>query len=362
MPEFLYLYCTFSIKNLKMKTRNLWPAIIALILIKTMPVGVIAQDLYYELVTETDVEYQTLENGTVLSQAGWNNANYEVPVNFPLDFLGLINTDPITNSNTLHGVDLFRPDFINNSIYLFIPYHTALQDIGNYDPGMESLIRYEEKGEEGEKVLSIEYYKAGFTNIEGPEGPTIHTTFKISFLEHNGEIQLHFGPQENREFFNLFHEREGEGPWIYFSQNVIFQDNDVIPEISGVLSGVPDNPTLRPFFGLTPPENLGLNNDPEEGTLYRFIPRPSSTGELSENREISVWPAVTTDFVNVRLSEGIDPGFDYLLIDAGGRVLQNGKISSHNDRIEFHNIPAGHYFLRFENGGESTVKKIVLMD
>jgi|GEM_PF-5829552 len=345
-----------------MKTLNLWPAIIALALIKSLSAGVFAQELYYELVTETDVEYQTLENGTVLSQAGWNNANYVVPVNFPLDFLGLINSDLIVNSSPVIGVELFRPDFINNSLYLFIPYHTSLKDIRNYDPDLESLIRYEVSGEEGERVLSIEYYKAGFTNIEGPEGATIHTTFKISFLEHNGEVQLHFGPQENREFFNLFHEIEGEGPWIYFLQNIVFEGNDLIPEIGGILSGDPENPTLRPFFGLTPPENLGLNDDPEEETLYRFIPRPSSTGDLSENREISVWPAVTTDFVNVRLSEGIDPGFDYLLIDAGGRVLQNGKISSHNDRIEFHNIPAGHYFLRFENGGESTVKKIVLMD
>ncbi|TVR88778.1 MAG: T9SS C-terminal target domain-containing protein [Saprospirales bacterium] len=345
---------------LKFTIRNFLYALGPVLLTILSPLVLFNQELYFDIETETDVEYHPLEDGELLSSPGWTNANFFVPLDFALDFMGTINSGPIENSSPVVGVEFFRPDFDAEAINIFTPYHTSLTDIWNFDADYESKIRYSVTGEEGERVLTIEYYRAGFANMDGSSGVQVNTTFQVSFFEINGEISLHFGPQENREFFHHLHDRDGLGPLIYFVQNMRIEDHDLVVDISGLLSGDPDDPYLEPFFTKEPTEDLtGLTGDPRPGTLYRFVPKSTSTVQIEQSTSVSVWPTIASDYVYVSMEDQPLPEMDYTVIGIDGREFSSGKINGQMNRISILDLPAGSYIVRLESGGKIFVRQIV---
>lgn len=326
-----------------------------------------SQEFPFEIETEHDVAYQPLNDGTVLSEPGWGGdgitVGYEIPFPFQMPHFGIGDGVLRAGWTPDNGVELFFGPSEGEGFDIFVPYQTGLVDINNYDSEMNSLIRYKMEGVEGQRVLILEYFMAGFDNLEGASGATVNTTFQISFHEESGEITLHFGEQNNREIFHVLHERDGLGPIIYFSLNVSLQNNEPLPEVAALLSGEIDDPILVQFDSFEPPEEMeGLRGDPLEGTLYRFQPLPTNSIDYSPENSISVSPNPASTNIYLVSSETENFIESYALFSSTGEEVMSGVWSNNHQSISLNHLDRGIYILWLITPKGPATFRVVKMD
>ena len=86
-----------------------------------------------------------------------------------------------------------------------------------------------------------------------------------------------------------------------------------------------------------------------------------STGEPLENSglDITFFPNPTQGFLNVRNDEPSIGRFTLIVADQNGRILNAGRLSGTNNRVDFTNVPAGVYNLQVVANGKIYSKQIV---
>lgn len=312
----------------------------------------------YTIESEKNVKYQPLDNGTVVSQPGWNWTNFFIEIDFPFSI-------PQFESGPVMLAVFSIPDIGIQLLFLnsegdigdvLIPYNMLLKDIKNYDSNKESIVRYDIQGEIGQRVFILEFFKVGFENLVGTIGATVNTSFQISIFEDTGELKIHFGEQNNRELFDLIFDRIGSGPRISLSLGLGSSGSGNIPVVSGLLSGNVEAPFIVEYYqSYIPPENLdGLLDDPVEGTLYRFIPTPTNTNNHTINNHFSISPNPASDYLNVFWKDSSLGQVKYSIFSVDGRNIISGTLDEPHHRIETSSLNTGIYII--EVSSESTTQ------
>jgi hypothetical protein len=75
--------------------------------------------------------------------------------------------------------------------------------------------------------------------------------------------------------------------------------------------------------------------------------------DLPADFQIKAYPNPVKDILII---ESLEPGFEYQLMDANGRVIRNGIINANSEEIDFSSLSPGTYFLQT---GKKRTHKII---
>jgi len=105
------------------------------------------------------------------------------------------------------------------------------------------------------------------------------------------------------------------------------------------------------------------NSNNDDNALYLLGNAAEKEATLStENNTlselISLYPTITSETLNIELSESLN-NVDYYIYDLQGRTLQNGKLNGKTNVIDVSNFASGLYLLMAEKGQNQTVFRFI---
>jgi type IX secretion system substrate protein len=220
------------------------------------------------------------------------------------------------------GIDVFGADMI---------------DFGFADREAKSHINYELEGTAGNRILKIEWIKAGFYKEVDETGEAeSYAYFQVWLFEEDNHFEMRYGPSYiNNETLCFDYEL---GPYIDFGRA---EDNYSV--IHGYyLEGAPSDPTMTPIetdFDET------LNGNPQSGTTYFFTVGEETTIGIknkAENQEFEIYPNPSNGFFNVKSKD--TEQYQIQVFDILGNKLLDQKVKN-NSTIDISKAPKGTYIV-----------------
>jgi type IX secretion system substrate protein len=293
--------------------------------------------------TVSQRNYTNLENPISISDTIiWDDPEYLIPVGFDFEFMGLTVDTLVVGDNYIgleyslvydedwnqyyyevfSGIDVFGADMI---------------DFGFADREAKSHINYELEGTAGNRILKIEWIKAGFYKEVDETGEAeSYAYFQVWLFEEDNHFEMRYGPSYiNNETLCFDYEL---GPYIDFGRA---EDNYSV--IHGYyLEGAPSDPTMTPIetdFDET------LNGNPQSGTTYFFTVGEETTIGIknkAENQEFEIYPNPSNGFFNVKSKD--TEQYQIQVFDILGNKLLDQKVKN-NSTIDISKAPKGTYIV-----------------
>lgn len=294
----------------------------------------------YKFEVETKA-YTVLENPISINDSEiWNRDNgYPIFLDFDIPIFG-----GVSNSVNIHpGFGFNFPAYGSYHLYFFhLPVNTGgplLQDRGVSEEVSKSALDYEITGNQGERIVKVQWENAGFrwdmdTVIwQGYVTATFSDwiDFQIWFYEEDGRIEIHFGPQSILNPGSYLEFNRGPRP-IFWIKNYWMD-----------LYGDPDNPSYNWFDPWGSWNSGSLSGIPKEGTVLIFV--PDFTASIDETDsfedEISVrWNAVNNellfDFKDIGETQGHVAVYSIV-----GQILFTGELYQNQRSIKIGHMPEG---------------------
>lgn len=95
----------------------------------------------------------------------------------------------------------------------------------------------------------------------------------------------------------------------------------------------------------------------ETGTVVEGVQQPFEISVVTGIEELvrfdfvsSVFPNPTVDILTILIEDKVILNLSYMLLDANGRLLQNGRITGPETRLNLRDHPAAVYFLKVTDG------------
>lgn len=95
------------------------------------------------------------------------------------------------------------------------------------------------------------------------------------------------------------------------------------------------------------------------GTLIKYT-GPTSVNENGMNDNISVYPALANDYINV--DAGISREVHYTIISAAGKTVHSGMLKAGENKIPIGGYPPGTFYIKLQNKNGVVSKKFVVME
>jgi Secretion system C-terminal sorting domain len=207
-----------------------------------------------------------------------------------------------------------------------------------------SEISYLLEGTPGDRVLKVQWRRAGFPN--GLEAD--FANFQIWVYQRTGVIEIRTGPSDVKG-----PEAFGTGPWIgAFIAPVTFASMGEKLWITGD----PAKPVIDRLKNLQFKRVTGV---PPSGTIYRMTPTSASgvEGSDAETGSIEIAPMPARDYVDVRVPSANDA--DIEIMDMSGSVVMEAMVRGGMGRIDISGLPAGVFMMRINDGQRVVSRKIV---
>jgi len=305
---------------------------------------VTAQFPYYLYVL--DETYTPLANPIALTTDTWDDPVVNVPIGFDFSFLN-------TTVNNLWisgfgGVLSINP-VENEPFDLIIVYQSDIIDIGYNDGVMMSPISYEVSGEPGSRICKIEWKNVGFFNEVADLGTSLNTvSFQCWLFEGSNDIDVRFGPNSIKQD-DLAH--DGIGPWIGFVEGFM-QMSQTFNHLYA-LQGSPEAPIVIDWtdFPMNPEEFVFLNEDPMNGTVYRFTSEPMNitSTEVTISNQFQLYPQPANDIINLRFNNRTAAVNEIFIYNLSGDIVQTFSSNHSEIRIDVSDLSQGLYIVRVNN-------------
>lgn len=300
--------------------------------------------------TVTNEPYHDLVGGIQLVDTTWDDPGFIVPLGFNFDFFG-----ETTNSLYSHEVfvgGLFTTNLDIDALNLILAFSVDLIDRG-YDNGENlSPISYKTEGAAGVRVTTLEYNNAGFYSGIVTNGiRQDYINFQLKLYEMNGDIEIHIGPYLTSDPDLDF---EGvPGPVIGLIQAFDFVNLEVNGEVE-LLDGNALDPDIITSFV----ESYVTWPIPEN-TVYRFSGNSTAIDETANfESESFYFPNPCNQFVTLKPELRDEVQSPVFVTNSTGQLV---RIDDQPDQVEFHDLTAGIYQLKFQASDCQVVQRILVM-
>lgn len=297
----------------------------------------------YNFEVENGAIYTPLTGAINLTSKPWGRYNYKVPLGFTTK-IGGIATSYFAIGNWCLAPATDTQGFINT----FLAYGAQLRDRSMVSSGASlSPIRYVIDGISPNRIFKLEYFNAGFEK-EYDNHITLNDSVNIQvwLYETSNIVELRYGTS-NVTYPTEYFDFEKNGPLIGFAKNY----NPKITKWDKIyaLCGTTSAPTIDSSLTMSEHPAL-LSNTPPNGTIYRFIPKTTSSSIATEKlkKSISVYPTVTNGTVNIQ-SNLSDEAKAEIFNVGDGKVLKYYIIKYGLNAIDISQKPNGIYIIRIKN-------------
>lgn len=326
-----------------------------MVLVFTISISSNAQIFPYYFSVESEVTYEPLTDSISLNNGEiWDDPDYIIPVGFEFDFYdNPIDTLYISGTTTF----VLTSSNFDETQNVIIPYASDIIDIGDTsDIESVSEISYKTEGLPGEQILKIEWKNVGFFSEVAQFGTANnYLSFQAWFYEGTNDFEVRFGPN-NIEDDNLVH--DFGAPFLGVIENFDFVLGNF--DVVWYTAGDPLAATLDTAFSITDfyTNFTGLNEDPFDGTVYRFSTSPPvATIDLLVDQMVYVYPTIANEFVNIKIEDLTLSGAEWTLIDGTGRQVMHDSFENNHKQLLVSGIPSGLYYLHVKTEKGFTTKK-----
>lgn len=323
--------CVFPVNNQKFMKKQFLAALISLTAVTAanaqMPYSVSVQDQAY-----TSLTGATNINGNTI----WDEENYIVPLGFSFNFGG----KTMTTINLVNGTGLGTDT--TGVIQLFSIFGTDIIDRGALGTASLSPMRYSVTGAAGSKIFKLELFNFGFADEKYTYNSLNDSAnLQVWLYEGTNAIEVRFGDSKITNLSDYFF---FGGPMIGYVKNMDMGQGEF--DYSYLLKGSPTAPTIDSIAkgGMNFPS---LSSYPPAGTVYKFIPKATTSVKDLLTEKINVFPTQCTDAIFIQNQEM--PDTYYQVVSISGNVLRNGKLENGQTKIDVSNLTAGMYILRVDN-------------
>jgi len=286
----------------------------------------------------------------------WDDNQFIIPIGFDFQFFNSI-MDEIFIEDIASGV-LLTFDTSETGIFpVMLPYGADIVDRGfdtNTDIpslGSESNISYLLEGNEGERILKIEWNNVGFYfELQDDDISSDFTNFQVWLYEGTNEIEIHFGPNSITQPLISFEDEFGTYIGLFSEYDA---DNDLILGETIMLFGNPCSPI--PVF-----EPLAFLNDViPEGTIYKFSFMTSNVEEqLRSSNVVSLYPNPASEFLQINQNIQDIKIESIIVSNIVGQTLIE-VVNNKNELIDISNLKSGIYFIQIHTNLGMITKEIV---
>lgn len=282
------------------------------------------------------------------------NDEYVVPIGFSFDLGGqTFNTIYFTGWNG--GSILSSNQTGTGVIDMLQVCEGDLIDFGylNQPQVSQTNISYKTEGNPGNRILKIEWNKAGFYNdIE----LTDYAHFQAWLYEGTNTIEYHYGPSLILDPDQSFEGNLGPTVALIPALNL---NTSSFEETGYLLSGDPEAPIVIELCDGCPPPTASLNGMPPEGTIYTFTPKKLSIDTPADEQDsFIIVPNPVTDRFRIVTTQMDEPDEVTLYNTLGQKVKHWGQPSDYFDASY---IPSGMYFLELKTRNDKTARTMLMI-
>lgn len=306
-------------------------------------------------VTVDSADYVDLVGSTSLNAGEtWDDPEYEIPFGFEFQYFDTI-VNNISISETGLGGLLTFGDLDSEVHPVFVAYGADVVDRGYASNVSESNISYLVDGQEGSRILKIEWNNVGFySDLFENNVSSDFANFQAWFYEGSNDVEIRIG---SFSIENPSLSLDGEtGLFISLWNDVDF-NSETFGEIL-VLDGDPISPILLDIS-----DNYyyysSLNGLTPEGTIYRFSRQTSSVQEQLTDDIISFYPNPVVDNISISVNEKDVNITKIRILNSSGQVVLKEKYSG--PQIDVSSLVPGAYFLELNTDRGVIVKEMVKM-
>jgi hypothetical protein len=230
-----------------------------------------------------------------------------------------------------------------------IPLDYDLIDRGYLNDVSESDLSVAIDGEDGSRILKLEWNNVGFFDeLDNTGMSESFVNFQVWVYESEPYIEYHYGPS------NFAVPIEAFSSWSkipLLTALITFLDLETEELGLFVLQGEPDNPELvySDSGDLDETDITGLSAFPADGTVYRFTLSPSSVKQIWDRiSDVKVVPSIVSD--NIRFTAGSTDNIhkiNYQIKDIKGNILISGQ-SETDGTIHVSQLTTGQYFISIQ--------------
>jgi len=314
-----------------------------------LSISIFSQNIPYYANTEL-ISYEDLSGSTTINGVEVWNSNYSTPVYFNFDFeiLG----QNYTSLNVLAGGIEFA-GYGDKELMLI---HTPFGGYFMKDRGSslsESPISYLIEGQEGEKILKIEWKNAGFEEWAAEFDPdNDYTNFQIWLFEEDNHIEIHWGKSMSG-YGDTFSD---------FIDPLFFIDDP----FAFTFFGTADNPSYD-YVDYSEPTYFMIDALPSEGIVYNLYPNLEYTNinHASSSSLFEIYPVPSNGLINIKSNRFDKSNYNIEVYDISGRLCYKSNLCKTESQVlDLSEYQTGEYLLYIQNS-EGTIietKKISIIN
>ena len=222
----------------------------------------------------------------------------------------------------------------------------------------QSPINYKVDGEDGNRILKIEWINAGFYEEVVVDGTNnISVNFQLWIYEEDNAIEFHYGNSNIPDItyfigailFPFNRTVSVEGNFVDVQNQTIFLTD------GHIIMGNPENPSLSRTTGR-------LQSFPSEGTVYRLEKSGINSLNHLPHASFDLYPNPSSGVLNLKFNLQHNTDIKLMVYDAYGRLCEQTIIEPHQEfkELNFNHLNSGVYqvLLLDENGNTSSKKWI----
>ncbi len=316
-----------------------------------------AQIFPYYFSVEENASYTPLSDSVSLNNGQlWDDPEFLIPLGFTFSFYDF-------ESDTLYTTGpqtLIFLDPNEDTQPLLVPYGSDIIDrgyISDTSTVSESEVSYKIEGTPGNQIAKIEWKNVSFYNEMDEFGTTNNfLSYQLWLYEENGDVEVHFGPN-NIKNDQLVH--DGLGVWVGMVNSFDFVNEEF--EELWYLAGDPQAPEIDTLFSIDDFDMfMGINNDPADGTIYRFSTSPpNAVVDTYVDQQVSVYPTLANDYVFVSVEDPAIQQKQITVLDGSGRQIIKQAMSDQLFKLDIKDLSKGFYFIHVLTEKGMTTKKII---
>lgn len=309
----------------------------------------------YSLSTYTSA-YSELENATSVAivddyeEEYWDDPLFFIPLEFGFE-AGEVTYNSLVQIGS--GAEIlianlnYEDTLLSDPLVNIFGFIDDLVDRGAV-PGLpSSTITYSSTGNEGSRIMKLQYKDAGFYEelVINDSASENRINFQLWFYEENGILEVHHGESNITDPELVFW--DNPGPGIAIGTGFDFENGDA--GWGALVTGDPTNPTL--FEGNFYEMEGALNAMPESGRVYRFTPGETIGLINASSPEFSIYPTLATSEIWVKDTNIANA--TYRILDISGKEIQTGKLRNEAG-IDVSSLKTGLYLISIDGMNSAT--------
>ena len=303
--------------------------------------------------------YVPLENSISLTEGEeWDDEEYSIALDFDINLFGDVFSTLFVDANGVLSNEGFYYDY--DKLTALLPYNVDLIDRGSGSGESQSNISYVVEGEDGDRILKIEWSNVGFFEDYYAGTSASFANIQAWIYENDESIEYRYGDNliADETIFAYY----GGGPLVGMLHNLDGNGYDETFDEFLLLAGEPSSPVVT-LVEVLDDIDYGefLTAPPAPNTRYRFTRMGVSTKGISErSNQFSIYPNPVSAFLNLVENVDAEEIQSVVIYSNDGRLIKT--IASDYSNINVSDLVSGVYHLNILTTDGLAVKRFVKID